>query len=141
VSNPNDRIGKSLLKYFKPVRVAPPHYTEREITDESPQGENVVRLFDFKEPEDKYHKAKARGLSGVEVPESADEAAATSLPPPPKGPVPWLDLVLYLVGSCRKASNKVNRRTGLEKYRHALEGRGRKSAVGNIVDATPTYKN
>ena len=143
MSTPQERIGKSLLKYFKPVRIGSPHIPGVASLDAAraeSQGESHVRLVEFEATsEDRYAKAKARGLSGLDG-EEAQESAA-ELPPPPKGPVPWLDLVLYLVGSCRHVSKRITRKTGLESYRRAVENHGRKQAVGNIVDAVPTIKD
>jgi len=139
------KIGKSLVKFFKPVRVIPPHVPGDPKSITGPEsvsgnldedGKKAYRLLRFKKPEQDHlaeHKAALR--SGVEE----QEAEAKDLPQiPTQVPGQWIELVVMLLGACKKASHKIRKKIALDSYRVALSSRNKTKirTVGSIVNTT-----
>jgi hypothetical protein len=129
-----NRIGKSLVKFFRPVRVALPHHPE--TGDSSRKREDLrkgFRLFTGKRPEDEALKQEITSAA------TPSETEVAELPPvPEKPPASWLELVEFLLTTCRRLSDRMRRKVGLETYRNAVQWRGqhRLKAIGSIVDTT-----
>lgn len=127
-----NRIGKSLIKYFKPVRVAQPHFE-----DQGQSARKSFRLFNVKKAAEETQSKKQPA-----APKKTEEPLVSDLAPlPEKPPGHWLELVVYLLGACKKVSDKMRRKSGIATYQTAAQQRGREKlmAVGTIVDTTPLY--
>ncbi|MBI3557740.1 MAG: hypothetical protein HY074_15880 [Deltaproteobacteria bacterium] len=139
------RIGKSLVKYFKPIRVVPPHVPgdsrteggQGKSSDDQGESQKGFRLLKFKKPaavHDKFGESKDRLRSGVVVEETALEVQPSQLPE--KTPTQWLEMVVFLLGACKRVSQKMTRKMGLAGYKAAVLGRGthKLRTLGSIVD-------
>ncbi|MBI3543547.1 MAG: hypothetical protein HY075_09770 [Deltaproteobacteria bacterium] len=96
------------------------------------------KLLKFKKPSrDRVAEHKERLKGGVAVePETAVAAVEASLPEAAKAQ--WLDLVVHLLGACRRASVKMKKRIGMATYREAAlsKGRSKLKTSGSIIDTT-----
>ncbi len=130
------RIGKSLVKYFKPIRVVPPHVPgQKPEGDAQGESQKGFRLLKFKKPaRDKVAESKELLRSGTVVEETELETKQPSLPE--KTPAQWLEMVVFLLGACKRVSQKMTRKIGLASYKHAVLGRGSSKikTLGSIVD-------
>jgi len=141
------KIGKSLVKYFKPVRVIPPHTPgdERAGPDVvsgnlDEESKKAFRLLKFKKPtHDRVAELKAALRSG-ESDEAAEEAAAAKdiANLPEQVPTQWIELVVFLLSACKRASHKIRKRIALESYRLAISSKNktRVRTLGSIVNTT-----
>lgn len=140
------RIGKSLIKFFKPIRVAPPHLPEEHRSasptsvlnkDDQEKARHTFKLLKFKKPD----TAKKGTAESEKV--RPDEDGVIDLSPatlPDKGNAQWLDLVVFLLNACKRASLKMKKRMGLETYRATMVARGKSKfqTRGSIVNTTAT---
>ena len=132
MASPLSRIGKSLVKYFKPIRIAPVHEegqsptpSIQSSTDSASTPKKGFRLLRFKKGEKN------------QVPENQLEAVQET-PLPEVAPSHWLDLVIYLLMACKKASVKMRKAMGVNAYRNAVLNQSKQKiqTVGSIVNAT-----
>lgn len=122
-------IGKSLLKFFKPVLVALPHRPGR--PGAQPKGEEqsaAFQLLRFKRDEAAQKRPEA-------------EARPDTPPIPIKVPTHWLEFILNLLLVCRRVSEKMRQKIGISAYRYSVEGitQQRIKTVGSIIDVRPEY--
>jgi hypothetical protein len=126
---PLSRIGRALIKFFKPIRVTPPHLP------------GVPTSFKPFRPTIVQNEPHGEGASSDHAPSgpaiTVENALSEPLdlsPPPPKAQ--WLELVIYLLGACRKASEKMKKKAGLASYQAVLmsKGKSKLKTLGNIVD-------
>lgn len=145
MSNPLGKIGKSLLKFFKPVRVAPPHSKPQEYVppDLSKESKSFA-LLRFR----KKGQGPDANTAGVERENRVP--AETNLPAVDEHhqiidtvPKQWLELVVSLLSVCRRASGAMRRKVGLDTYRRMLANKGHNKiqTVGSIVDTTPMVRD
>ena len=128
------RIGKSLVKYFKPIRVAAPHIPGQKPNDRD-ESQKGFRLLKFKKPgPDAVAESKAKVSSGTVPEETALEVQQPALPE--KAHTQWLDMVAHLLGACKRVSQKMTRKMGMANYKKAVLGRGthKLKTLGSIVD-------
>lgn len=147
------RVGKSLLKYFKPIRVAFPHDAPRmpdahvTIQELPEEGKKAVPRS-FADLRKKGQPGKGDNKLGfsklVEEPavSGAKPEAASDLPPPlPKKETKhWLSLVTHLLLACRKLTDRMEWGRGVSTYRAMSRGQndGQFSGiVGSIIDTLP----
>lgn len=159
----SNRLAKSLLRFLKPVRSS----IARSPDDPKPQHHqsqfkgNIFSLTSTggkKEDEiakaiekDKLRKQNLRLVASNGTPieedleKNLDTAAllATASPLPEKAPAHWLDLVVFLINACRKASAKLRARKGVQAYQAAVNSRGqaRIKSIGSIIDTTTIIKS
>ena len=99
--------------------------------------EKGFRLLRFKKPaRDPFAESKEKLRSGLAEETALEPSEASALPE--KTPTQWLDLVVFLLSACKRASQKVKKRVALETYRTAAMARGRSGVrtVGSIIDTT-----
>jgi hypothetical protein len=131
MSTPLSRIGKSLIKYFKPIRVTPPHRFEQHPDSSSgfssPQKQQPQKTIVLKAKKD-FQSVKLDNL-----PEPAP------LKPDAEKPSHWLDLVVYLLAACKRVSEKMKKKSGFETYQKTQTDRGKQKfqSVGSIIDTVP----
>lgn len=153
------RIGRALLKFFKPLRVTLPHLpngtavSEREVPTASIEPKLVEQTTS--PPAASLPATKPSPPGEFPAPQQAPECARAPHSPviteeritPADASEPaldpkthWLDLVVYLLAACRRASDKTRHRSGLNTYQKALmsRGKGKLRAVGNIIDTEPS---
>lgn len=134
MSAPLSRIGRALLKFFKPIRMTQPHSpgssvpTAQIASGSSHFNQQKLTVIQLAQ-KDKNRVIKPGDENLVQVDEGF-----TLAPPPAKAQ--WLDLVIYLLAACRKATEKMRRRSGMGSYQQANMNRGKSKlkAVGNIID-------
>ena len=131
---PLSRIGRALLKFFKPLRVTPPHLLGHR---DSGSGASGFQLLKFKQPS----KEAAPKLDEAVLADLAKTQASQEpeLPPlPDKPPAHWLDLVVHLLATCRRASDKMKNRAGINSYQRSLmaKGNAKLRTVGNIINTS-----
>jgi hypothetical protein len=134
------RIGKSLLKFIKPVRVTLPHHQPKD-PGQFEQPKQEFKLLRFKKPDPSkagVQEKEKQPLEQTEKSATSVEVSGTSSHVHEKAPAHWLELVVGLLASCRRASVKMRQRIGIETYRRALQARGQTKiqTVGSIIDAT-----
>lgn len=145
------RIGKALVKFLKPVRTAPPHLPGMVIASQHGPASGITqsndnsneaslkqgfRLLKFKKPaRDPFAESKDRIKTGIEN-DATDSLTPESLQS--KAPTQWIDLVVHLMGTCKRVTTKVRKRVGMESYRLSVAAKGRHKIkiVGSIVDTT-----
>ncbi|MEW6056840.1 MAG: hypothetical protein AB1540_09510 [Bdellovibrionota bacterium] len=160
MASPLGRIGKSLIKYFKPVRIAPPHYPGKrydslQTSDDRQQKKRSGQPAGQREdgsPKKEFQPFRPKlvtnnqgdaqiSLQDQEKLKELDadaKALGESLPPLPKGAA-WLDVVVYLLGACKRASEKVRKKVGIDVYRKSVLSRGKHKlqTLGSIIDTAP----
>ena len=143
----NGRIGKALLKYFKPIRSALPHlYTW--------QNNKPKATEEASEPQLDLNQATRQAVTTDSLKESSLAVDLTPSPmlSPAKPEIPltpavtlaempkhWLDLILTLLSACKRVSVKMGSQLGMQTYRTMLANRGRSNiqSKGSIIDTTP----
>lgn len=138
------RIGKSLVKYFKPIRVAKPHLPGQSLSDaqsgstgENLAGENRAKfkLLKFKKPaQDKFAESRAK----VNAAEETALEAIEQVQLPEKAPAQWLELVVGLLGACKRVTQKVRKKMGIQTYAAIIANRSKAKfqTLGSIVNTT-----
>lgn len=127
------RVGRSLVLYFKPVLVIPPHRTpfparplfdrkKTKKTQSDNEKKNAFRVLKFKK----------------QASEASESQPETDLNPPPKD---WISMVVSLLKACRGVSAKMRRARGTAVYQDAVQGRGKLfgKARGNILDQVSQF--
>ncbi len=122
------RIGRSLVKYFNPIRTTSAHRQEWEGESQKQQ----------------HAKPKERARpDAVFKPESIgpSPASSTEISSAIKPVHSWLELVLFLLESCRMFSKRLTQRVGIQSYRAAVMRRTEQKikTIGSIIDARPEY--
>jgi len=122
-------IGKSLLKFFKPIVVTLPHRPGRPGAPARGSGDEQSEAFQLLHFKREEAEAKNR------EPEAADAAPL----PIPKVPTHWLEFVLTLLAMCRKVSERMRQRIGINAYRQSVEGLTQQKiqTVGALIDISP----
>lgn len=134
------RVGKSLVKFFKPIRVAAPHlpnekrdenqsrFAPESISEDLSKG---FRRLEFKKPDDKFAEAKAKVAAEVQ-----EDLPEPQLPDKANGQ--WLELVVYLFSTCKRAASKMKKRSGTAIYKNALQNKNASKfqTRGSIINTT-----
>lgn len=127
----SQKVGKSLLRYFRPIRIGHP---EQETS-------KSFQLLKFKrkggEPSAKPIPPLERIQAEAEAEaEAAAAQGAEALDIRGKEPANWLDLVLHILAFCRKASRKMGQKIGTREYQRVLDGQIRQKirVVGSIIN-------
>lgn len=138
---PLSRIGRALLKFFKPIRVAPPHLPGQtpklgHSSTSSPRSPLAAaegfRVIKFKQEQPQPGPDKDAGQPSSQAQTETSEAPIY----PEKPPAHWLELVVSLLANCRKTADKMKHRAGLSTYQLTLaaKGKAKLKTVGNIID-------
>ena len=146
------RIGKSLVKYFKPIRVTPPHHQKKDSSHfeslasrENPQQDlkKGFKLIKFKKPATPTPEETEDLALQNEQSEIQSLSVAKSTPGAQKAPMQWIELVVGLLAACRRASQKMRRKMGIETYRKSIMARGQNKiqSLGSIVDTTTVLRD
>ena len=126
----SQKVGKSLLRYFRPIRIGHP---EQQETSKG------FQLLKFKrkgeEPSGKPIPPLARTQPETEA-DAATAQSAEALDDRGKEPANWLDLVLHLLTYCKKASRKMGQKIGTREYQRVLDGQIQRKirVVGSIIN-------
>jgi len=140
----SNRLAKSLLRFLRPIRVGFP----RSPGDPKPRHHSKTASGNLLEskiaaPTPGLVQPNNNPLPPKElVPKvsknlpSSEETDTDPTAPLDKTPAQWLDLVVYLLTACKKASNKIRSRKGVSSYQKEMGARGsaRIKAVGSIID-------
>lgn len=115
------RVGKALVKFIKPVRVAPPHYpgqkypalgndpyaNQNDLPDSQQKNLKLVAINGKKPQAD----SAAQSIKSIEIKKIA-------LPDKPFNN--WIDLVVYMIDACKKASDGIRKRVGHQIYYNSV---------------------
>lgn len=132
-----NKIGQSLLKYFKPVRTTPVHRVPKEFavlvqkrtaSDSNAQGSFSEQQEKLKKQFKAFQPEKSEQLLSETVFGPADQKAQGN----------WVDLVVYLVGACRKVAEKLRQKGGVQFYKQTVQQQSARKirTLGAIVDTT-----
>lgn len=134
-----NKIGLSLLKYFKPVRTTPVHRIPKEfaaLVQTHTHSEHDPREFSKHQEKLKKEFKPFQQPAAEEklVSEQVFAAASSSQ----KQGANWVDLVVFLVGACRKVADKIRQKGGVQFYRTTIDRQAaqRIRTLGAIVDTT-----
>lgn len=136
------RVGKALVKYFKPIVLALPHIKgqPRVQSTTQTQAQNSFQLLRFKKPklQEQTSPDRDKAPASINIPEAETAAPA----PSGKTPAHWIELVLYLLGACRRLSLRMRQKVGFQTYQAILTSKGKQKlkTVGSIIDATPVIQ-
>ncbi|MBI2604526.1 MAG: hypothetical protein HYW49_00450 [Deltaproteobacteria bacterium] len=125
----SQKVGKSLLRYFRPIRIGHP---EQETSKK-------FQLLKFKrggeEPSTKPIPPLER-IQAVAEAEAAAAQVAEALDVRGKEPANWLELVLRILAFCKKTSRKTGQKIGTREYQRVLDGQIRRKirVVGSIIN-------
>jgi hypothetical protein len=153
------RIGKSLLKYLKPVRTAQPHdeaYEKKraklaeqeaspkiikaseitEIGDPSQEQKKGFRLLQLKKSK-KQTNEQIKAAEAVKLAESTEREEIKLEKANPQ----WLELVIHLLTVCRRVSEKMKHSMGIRRYQEAATAASTKRVkmVGGIINTNQDY--
>ena len=124
--NIGQKAGKSLLKFFKPIRVGNLGQDPRDPASTK----KGFKLLKFKKPEAVKVEAKAS-------PAAAEDLTDYSTVPAPQDGE-WLGVVEHLLSVCKRVSHKMAKSSGARAYKTA-QGTGMKNkikVVGSIINLT-----
>lgn len=125
----SQKVGKSLLRYFRPIRIGHPE-------QETPKS---FQLLKFKRKEGEPSAKPIPPLERIQAEIEAEAAAAQGAEAPGargKEPANWLDLVLHILAFCKKASKTMGQKIGTREYQRVLDGQVRQKirVVGSIIN-------
>ena len=153
VSSTLNRIGKSLVKYLKPLRVAPPHYPGASENQDS-AGDPKKRIlasftrskFDsgtFESPGEEQHSNSEQKIASASGSKDEPTPPPVNEPPQPEQQASWVDRALYLLTVCSRTSLKMQKNVGFSTYQKSLLNRGKDKlqTVGSIIDTVPLISN
>ena len=119
MSASSQRVGKSLLKFFKPVKLTKP-------VKQDPHSSK-----DFQKQNLKTEQAKPEAAAcGLEANESNEILA------PPQSNANWVEMINYILAVCKKASIKFSHRVASPACKEALNAKaaGKIKFIGSIVN-------
>ncbi len=125
----SQKVGKSLIRYFRPIRVGHPE-------QETSKG---FQLLKFKRKGEEPSAKPIPPLERIQTEVEAKAAAAQvaeALDARGKEPASWLDLVLHILAFCKKTSKKMGQKIGTREYQRVLDGQIRQKirVVGSIIN-------
>ena len=149
-------MGKSLLKYFKPVKITLPHsrpYAPEEVESLNNSSASDLNSESLKS-EFKLIQFKKKDAKPTQVPKAQETELAQEIQPAvsketdgnqkkfDKNHTHWIELILTLLHACKKASDNMRLRVGIQTYKKALQGKGQHKirTLGSIVNIQTTDK-
>lgn len=138
--SPFERVSKSLKKFIKPIRVALPHYPSKSAPKPGTEDpKHTFKLLRFKRP-NLEKDPKKLPIDKQTIAVSDESATQVATPPEPtlSEKAQWIELVIHLLGLCRKLSQRMKMGIGINSYNKALMSRGQSKlrALGSILDTT-----
>lgn len=112
----SQKIGKSLLKFFKPIKIGFPDQQEKSKS-------KGFQVLSFKKPEIKSEELKKETKRAEEV-------------PPPNPDANWVEAITYIVDVCKKASDHMGHKIAVPAYKKAANSKVAQKIkfVGSIVN-------
>ncbi len=119
------RVGRSLLKYFNPIRIAS---TEAHII------KNFKSKFGPKKENQKVDNLTETQVAD-KLTESSNSIVSSPVPPPNSN---WLNVVVYLLDTCKNVTKKMGKKLAFQSYKHVLDTsmKQKMKIVGSIVNTS-----
>ena len=121
------KAGKSLLKFFRPIRVGNLNYDPQN----SSSNKKGFKVLKFKKTEPAAPEEKKAFFLNEE-----ETISYEVIPPPQDGE--WLGVVEHLLSVCKKVSHKMAKNSGVRAYK-SVQGTGMKQkikVIGSIINLT-----
>ncbi len=128
-------IGKSLLKYLKPIRIG---YTDRDPSEKRSSG---FQIFNFNKEKNKSKQTLQNPTAQIEnksATQDKNEYPQTEETSVINESDTWINHVESIVKLCKKVSGKMTGRFGQASYKYVIDNQVRQKikVVGSIVNVT-----
>ncbi len=120
------RVGRSLLRYFKPLRTA-----------STQEDHSHLHIFKQKSPSnDSSQDLKTTEQSVAKTLKRSSDEINTELAPPANAS--WISVVVYLLDACKAVSRKMGKRLAFQSYKNVVDTsmRQKMKIVGSIVNTS-----